>query len=264
MFKILVFGELMKDVFVYGNTRKAPDGPHLVFNEEYRKENDGGAGNLVANLKSLCPGIDVKLIHQNNIITKTRHVDESSNYTLLRIDEGDKVQGIGVKKLADYLYFYKFDYNAVVISDYCKGFLSNDDIEIILNHSKKLNIPTFIDSKKIFGEWSKNASFIKINKLEYENNLKAGIDPIKYSDNLIVTESQDGARYNNKLYPTWKSEVKDPSGCGDSFHSALIIKYLETKNIEKSILFGNKVASIAVSKKGVVAVTKEEANKIIC
>ena len=46
-------------------------------------------------------------------------------------------------------------------------------------------------------------------------------------------------------------EVKDSSGAGDSFMAALVIKFVQTQDIEQSIVYANSKASEVVSKKGV-------------
>ena len=78
---------------------------------------------------------------------------------LLRIDDNDQCPRFtDLDKLKDY--------DAVLISDYDKGFLNEEDIEYLLDKYPL----SFIDSKKIFGDWIMKASFIKINQSEYEKN----------------------------------------------------------------------------------------------
>jgi len=43
----------------------------------------------------------------------------------------------------------------------------------------------------------------------------------------------------------------DVSGAGDTFTASFILKYHQTKNIGKSIIFANLMSSIVVSKRGV-------------
>ena len=52
------------------------------------------------------------------------------------------------------------DYDAIVISDYNKGFLNEDDIKSLI---KQYPI-SFIDSKKIFDKWIDGTTFLKINE----------------------------------------------------------------------------------------------------
>ena len=47
-------------------------------------------------------------------------------------------------------------------------------------------------------------------------------------------------------------ETIDVSGAGDTFTASFIVKFFETRNVDKSIEFANEMSSIVVSKKGVV------------
>jgi len=54
MKKILVIGELCVDRFIYGDVKRlSPEAPVPVFNELEKVENNGMAGNVVENIKSL-------------------------------------------------------------------------------------------------------------------------------------------------------------------------------------------------------------------
>ena len=46
------------------------------------------------------------------------------------------------------------------------------------------------------------------------------------------------------------------SGAGDTFLAGLVSTFIHTKDIDKSIKFGNKCATEAVSQKGVVSLSK--------
>jgi D-beta-D-heptose 7-phosphate kinase/D-beta-D-heptose 1-phosphate adenosyltransferase len=80
MRKILVVGEVGKDIFVYGDVKRiCPEAPVPVFNPTHQSENLGMGGNVVENIKSLDKTIDVVLWHQTEKITKTRMVENKSN-----------------------------------------------------------------------------------------------------------------------------------------------------------------------------------------
>jgi sugar/nucleoside kinase (ribokinase family) len=56
----------------------------------------------------------------------------------------------------------------------------------------------------------------------------------------------------DNIYPSPDPrETIDVSGAGDTFTASFTVKYLETKNIEKSIIYANEMASIVVQKRGV-------------
>ena len=45
--------------------------------------------------------------------------------------------------------------------------------------------------------------------------------------------------------------MKDLSGAGDTFTAGLVVKFIETQDIEKSIKYANVCASKVVTQKGV-------------
>ncbi len=146
----------------------------------------------------------------------------------------------------------KFD--AIIISDYCKGFLNEQDIEFICKNNKNV----FIDTKKKLGDWIENADYIKINSLEYENNEKFLNEYYAVMDKTIVTKGNEGCLFQDKVYPTEDVPVKDISGAGDTFLAGLVVEYLKTNDIIKSIKFAQECTTKGVQKHGVSTVRTEE------
>ena len=246
MSKILVVGESCMDIFIYGDTpRLSPEGPAPVFIPTQERYNGGMASNVESNLISL--GCEVDLITNTSSITKTRYVHESSNTLLLRVDEGDVVKQVEDSKLKNVDYW---EYNMVVISDYNKGFLTEEDIAYIAY--KHPNV--ICDTKKKLGEWCRDIRFIKLNRSEFENNKEF----IKQNDwileKLIITLDKDGCKHNGKIYPTEQVEILDISGAGDTFVAAFSKKYIETSDVEQSITFANECSSKVVQKRGVTTI----------
>ena len=138
------------------------------------------------------------------------------------------------------------NYDAVILSDYNKGFMSEDNIDYVgRNHPL-----TFLDTKKILGSWCESISFIKINDNEYEKT-KHMIGP-KIESKLIMTLGSEGCRYAGVTYSVSNVEIKDPSGAGDTFVAGLAYKYVETTgDMEKALEFANKCATEVVQKRGV-------------
>ena len=135
--KILVIGDSCIDVFIYGKvSRLCPEAPVPIFNpiEKPQKENGGMAENVVANLYS-CGAEQVDLITNKDKSTKIRYVEESSNQMLLRVDWDDEIKDrLTAEQVLD-IDFSKYD--AVIVSDYCKGFLDEDVMRLI---SYKANV----------------------------------------------------------------------------------------------------------------------------
>ena len=241
---ILVIGESCVDVFTYGDCRRmCPEAPVPVFNPTKVIENLGMAYNVYKNLNSLQN--DCRILTNENYkrITKTRFIDDVTNHMFMRLDENDKTYGsCRIKNINLSLY------DAIVISDYNKGFLKEEDIQYITeNHDL-----VFLDTKKILGPWAKNTKYIKINLNEYERT-KNMIDDKTYN-NLIITMGSSGAKHKDIIYPVNEVEIKDVSGAGDTFLAGLVSKYIKTRCIEASIKFANDCATSVVQKKGVSVV----------
>ena len=248
MSRVLLIGESCMDIFIYGNTpRLSPEGPAPVFNPTKEQYNGGMALNVQSNLESLGVGVDI--ITHTSTITKTRYVHESSNTLLLRVDEDDIVDRISNSKLATKYW----DYDMVVISDYNKGFLTDEDIAYI--GFKHPNV--ICDTKKQLGNWCKDLRFIKLNRSEFENNKEFIEENDWILEKLIVTLDKDGCMYNGTSYPTEKVEIMDISGAGDTFVAGFVKMFLDTDDISQSIQFGNRCSAQVVQKRGVTTIDYE-------
>jgi len=244
--RVLVVGDICEDVFHYVKCdRLCPEAPVPVVVVKNTKESYGMAGNVSRNLESL--GCSVDLISNQERIRKVRYVDDNTNQMFIRVDDDKDVQRIrGIEDVN-----FK-DYACVVISDYDKGFLSEEDIKKI---SEKHHV-TFLDSKKYIGSWCEDITYIKINSFEYERTLHTikGMDSIL--NKMIITAGSNGCTYKDKVYPVSKVDVKDLSGAGDSFLAGLVKKYITTRNIKDSIEFANHCATQVVQQRGVSTITR--------
>jgi D-beta-D-heptose 7-phosphate kinase/D-beta-D-heptose 1-phosphate adenosyltransferase len=239
---ILVIGDSCVDIFVYGKCQRlCPDAPVPILIPTKKIENGGMAKNVYDNIKSIYHNVD--LITNENIITKTRYVDEKTNQMMVRVDSENSLSE-RIKNLNE-IHFDNYD--IVIISDYCKGFLNEEDIEFICNNHKNV----FIDTKKLLGNYCINAKLIKINEIEYENNIKSNIPMEKFYNNLIVTLGEKGCKYKDKIYPVEKVDIKDMTGAGDTFISALAVEFIKSNDVSNSIEFANKCSTIIVQHKGV-------------
>ena len=53
------------------------------------------------------------------------------------------------------------------------------------------------------------------------------------------------------MFPVKEVSVRDVSGAGDTFLAGLVVKYIETNDIRKSIKFAQECATVVVQKHGV-------------
>jgi len=243
MNRVLVIGDSCKDIFVYcAVNRFCPEVPVPILRVRESVTSGGMSLNVQKNFDRL--GMDCDIFTNANWenMTKSRYVHRESNHMFLRIDTDDEAEAADIRKI-------QFsEYDAIVVSDYNKGFLSTGDIKTICESHPTV----FIDTKKILGPWAENALYIKINDTEFKNSLPH-MTP-KLLNKTIHTMGAAGAELNGVRYPVEAVEVKDASGAGDTFMAALVTKYLEKSNIVEAIHFANSCARKVVQHRGVVTV----------
>ena len=247
--KVLIIGDSCKDIFVYGYiNRLTPEAPVPVFNPNRELSNDGMAKNVANNVEAL--GCTIYTITNPNSIKKVRYVDEKSKQLVLRVDEHDYCDRVAVElpkgNKCRIGLGGEVEVGAIIISDYCKGFLHEDDIEYIV----KNNINVFVDTKKELGDWINDVDYLKINSSEYESNKKFFKDN-DIMDKTIVTKGNEGCLFQGRIYPTEDVLVKDISGAGDTFIAGLVVEYLKSNDIKKAIDFAQECTKIVVQKHGV-------------
>ena len=246
--KILVVGDSCMDVYIYGKClRMCPDAPVPVMVPTETITYPGMAGNVVRNIEAL--EVEVTTLTNEEQIYKTRYVDSKTNHMFVRIDTGE--EHIARVKNLDTINFKEFD--AVIISDYCKGFLNEDDITYIAENSYR----TFLDTKKVINNiFADKISYIKINESEFAKC--RGHISQKVLDKTIVTIGGLGCIHNSQVYPVQKVDVKDNTGAGDTFLAGLVVKFCQTGDIAKAINYANKCATYVVQRKGTTVVNPKE------
>ena len=252
MHNVIVIGDKCTDKYVYGKcNRLSPEQPVPVLDKTEIKERPGMAANTEMNLKAF--GVNTVLLSQREEIIKTRFVDSNSGYQLMRLDETPKVGRIANAELK--MAFMHMNPDAVVISDYDKGYLTEDDLWIVCNN---INRPVFVDTKKrrLF---QKDNVYWKINKKEYDDLIQEDIPDLR---NLIVTLGSDGATWNNTIFKPEPVKVFDVCGAGDTFLAALVYKFLLTNDMRSSIMYANKAAAITVTHPGAYCLNQRDIKSI--
>ena len=138
-FNVLLIGDSCIDEYCYGLVeRLSPESPVPVLKFLKTTSNPGMAANVKQNLIAF--GLDVDFITNSERITKTRYIEIKSGHHMLRVDND-----IELLPWSGHLPFSLNEYDAIVISDYNKGFLTYETIEKICNDFVG---PIFIDTKK--------------------------------------------------------------------------------------------------------------------
>ena len=240
--KVLLIGDSCTDEYVYGDVKRLnPEAPVPILKFNRKETTKGMAWNVRENLMSF--GIEVYIATHEETIIKTRYIDEKYNQQMLRVDDEPIIKPMDCQ-------LPEGEYDALVISDYNKGFLTTEKISEIVD---SFDVPVFIDTKK--NHLPKLDAYVKINEHEYPN-FESSIN------NLIITRGGKGCEYEGKLYPAEKVNVFDVVGAGDTFLAALTYGYLTYGSIEEAIPFANKAAAVAVSHTGTYVLTEEDVQQL--
>lgn len=236
--KILLIGDSCIDEYVYGSCERInPEAPVPILKYNRLERSGGMTNNVRENLLSF--GMQVYTITNVETIIKRRYIEEKYNQQMLRVDEEPEIEPMNYKIPDD-------NYDALVISDYNKGFLST---EKIVELTESFNGPVFIDTKK--NKLPKVDAYVKINEHEFKNFESD-------TENLIITRGGKGCEFNGKLYPAEKVNVFDVVGAGDTFLSALVYFFLIKGNMYEALPYANKAASISVSNFGTYTLTSDD------
>lgn len=136
--RILVVGESFLDVWYVGEaTRLSPEAPLPVVSIDEILKLPGGANNVVQNLEALGASVQPFTVHAG---VKNRLVVHGGQQ-LARWDERDGCEGF---KQNTALRPVAQSYDAVVVSDYGKGFLTEDALAWL---EQFRSLPFFVDTK---------------------------------------------------------------------------------------------------------------------
>lgn len=264
--RIAVFGDIMLDIFQDGTVgRVSPEAPVPVVLNPTKTKYLGGAGNLALNLKRLGhdvtlftdigsdrPGeILIEMLKEENIEcyadyqgkpTTVKERIKGNDQHIVRVDTEDTTPNP-----KPYHPKLMSTYDAVVISHYRKGFITEKFAQWIIKQHR----PTFVDTPVSDMGWFLGATVVKTNEM---TNTDLGKNTA-----LVVTRGKEGAILldNDDDSPEHFPHVGPPvnevdvTGAGDVFVAALVHRYFSNENnIREAITFANMVAGMAVTNPG--------------
>ena len=206
--RVLLIGDSCTDVYVYGDVKRLnPEAPVPILEPKREDKTNGMAWNVYNNLTAF--GLSVFMLTNEEEITKTRYIDEKSNQQILRVDDEPEIEPLPYKEpfITDRSAYHKPPhvvppkdwYDIMVISDYDKGYITQDKLFELVDWFEG---PIIIDSKKTK---LPDECYIKVNDIEYEKLHTK-------SNHVIITRGGKGTEYQGKLYPAEKVNVFDVVG----------------------------------------------------
>lgn len=304
---ILVVGDIMIDHYISGKCdRISPEAPVPVVNFKQETYTLGGAGNVIKNLIALnvpaqvlavCGEDEASSQLENQLndagvtfyylakekgrptTIKTRVL--AGNHQLLRIDRESK-SPIAKKesdKLLKQLEKLLPQTKILILSDYCKGFFSDDLTKEIIALCRRHNVLSILDSKEKKLEKFAGVDILKPNKKEAalmsgveiidQESLKEACAIIKQKaqcQSVVVTLSDEGmAIYHDDtldMIPTRALEVYDVTGAGDTVIAAIAYGLAQGLSLHDACDLANHAAAVVVAKIGSATATLSEIEQL--
>ena len=311
---ILIIGDMVADVYLKGNiSRVSREAPVLVLEHAGEKVVPGGAANVVHNIATLGgqafavgligndkAGSGLRdILNDKNVettgliveenrptITKTRIIAGGSatvSQQIVRIDQEMKSPILNqteesfiniLKQVID-----KID--AVVLSDYGSGILSDKIRSFIIESCQEKNIKTIVDSRYDILKFE-GVSFVKQNEAEAAKAVgfeltsedavvtagKILLEKLQ-AEGIIISRGEQGMSLiqdNGEIHHipvVDKSEVFDVSGAGDTAVAAFILAIASGAKPVEATKIANFAAGIAVRKLGTATVSNEELKEVL-
>jgi D-beta-D-heptose 7-phosphate kinase / D-beta-D-heptose 1-phosphate adenosyltransferase len=223
MKNILLFGDLILDVYITGNhNRIAPEGPFPIVNINNKQTKLGCCGNVLSNISEFFDHIylitcfnekeinEIQQLIQNKNVTlinfhqENRHIIRksriySNTICCCRFDEEEicNIDSINEDKIIKYIESIISDINIVILSDYSKGTLTKQLSLELLKLTNEYNIISLIDPKTSDLSKYKNATLLKPNKNEFKDCLT--FEGISNYNDVKDIESKVMNKYNIKI-----------------------------------------------------------------
>ena len=302
--EILVLGDLILDRYIDGDARRvSPEAPVLVFESRGQRFRLGGACNVAANLASLGArptvlgvvgedgssvrlkdlleeagiGVSAMVVDADRPTTrKTRYVNRTAQ--VLRVDEEDRrpISGAVEADLLQHLAARPFPYQAILISDYGKGVVteavvaaaveaahSAGSLVVVDPKGKDYSVYRGIDLLTPNREEAMAATGIQIDNEADLHSVAEKLKEITGIRSATITLGKDGIYYETedgdaRTIPTDAKAVFDVTGAGDTVVAMLTLARCCGVEMHDSVRLANLAAGGVVGRFGPYAVSRGE------
>jgi D-beta-D-heptose 7-phosphate kinase/D-beta-D-heptose 1-phosphate adenosyltransferase len=300
--RVFVVGDVMLDRYIWGDVERiSPEAPVPIVHAVHRNERPGGAANVAMNIA----GLGAKAIlfgfvgdDENGAILEARvreaavtpeltRIASHPTTTKLRILSGkqqmlrlDTEQVAGYPNASYAALLARIEAtletaDAVVLSDYAKGSLTEAVCRRVIEAASTRGIPVLVDPKQrdfsryrgattICPNLSELSSVVGVSAKEPEALLTAGQALVAQLglQCLIATMSEKGIAIlkenSRSIAPAVARQVFDVSGAGDTVIATLALAMASGLETETAVQLANVAAGIVVGKVGTVPVTRDE------
>lgn len=308
--KVMIIGDLMLDHYMIGGVdRISPEAPVPVVRVERESSLLGGAGNVARNIASLggeallvaTVGSDedgnileglcndaqltTKLIRDPSRPTtkKTRII--ASNQQVVRVDQELAVplQEAEFAELFNYLQTVIDDYPVIILSDYGKGFISEEFMTrfmAMLDERPKRPL-VLVDPKTVNYDLYQGVDLLTPNTKEagegagllvsgQETVIRAGhalFDRLNCR-NLLITMGSDGMALfegteSIRHIPTFARKVFDVTGAGDTVIATIALALASEMELLTACTLANYAAGVVVGQVGAATASIDDLSEVV-
>jgi D-beta-D-heptose 7-phosphate kinase/D-beta-D-heptose 1-phosphate adenosyltransferase len=297
---VIVIGDVMIDInYISEIKRNAPEADIPIYNISSLKHILGGASNVALNLKNLGTNVEIiTVIGDDNYGNEIKNlfcssqlqhkifIDKERKTTQKnRIFVNDKlnvrydiesthdISDVVEDEIINYIINKNhYDIDAIIISDYDKGVITEKLCQTIISYANKKHIPTFVDPKLKNYMKYKGCFLFKPNQTEAETisgekNIHNILHFIKNKidcKNILLTRGKEGMILNN-VYNKIEHEsiinLIDVTGAGDVVLSVLVYVFIKEKDLLKACKIANYIGGKSVGVIGNYSVNLNDINE---
>ena len=309
--EIIVVGDIMLDHFIKGSvSRISPEAPVPVVAVSNEFFVAGGAGNVAVNLAALgAKPVMISVIGQDIGGQMLKGILQSKGIAVYGLAEDkDRPTTQKIRVMAEQQQIVRFDRESkknisrdiadacmksfelaiktakgVILSDYGKGMLSDQNIKTIIDKCRKRKIPVCVDPKIDNFKKYKNITCMTPNTKEAWEGagetpkageaaiVKLGNKILKMlgAQSILITRSADGMSLFEKgkklptTIPTMAREVYDVTGAGDTVISVFTLALAAGAALPEAAVLSNYAAGIVVGKSGTATATRKEIEGVL-
>lgn len=310
--KILVVGDLMLDEYLWGNVdRISPEAPIPVLDVKEINFRLGGAANTAHNIRVLGDKVFLagvvgndekgrilrKFLEEKGINTlgviiddqrkttlKTRAVAQNQQIVRIDIEQRNAISQETEDKIIDFIKSQIKDLNAIVISDYAKGVITEALSQRIISLARENNVFSIVDPKGTDVSKYRGCHIIAPNKKELGIALNIPFEQLAQegrflqaakilmvqamSDGVLVKCGAEGMVLLEKngdisRFPALNKKVIDVSGAGDTAIGVFTLAVAGGANHQEAAVLASNACAIKVGKMGTDVVLPEELEAIL-
>ncbi len=302
--KVLIVGDVMLDRYWWGSVgRISPEAPVPIVRLNQTTLSAGGAANVAVNVAGLgatplllgIVGIDSDADSIRGILTasgvdphnligvenrpttvKTRVIAHSQQVVRIDQESDDQIGKDVEEQIVIRIQSLVEEADAIILSDYAKGLLTDRLISMLINSSQEAGKPVLVDPKGKDYRKYQGATLITPNRREAAeacNMIESAPSIVEIAgdhllaeldvESLLITQGEEGMtlfrrNQGSKHFPTAARQVYDVTGAGDTVIATLATALGAGSDLETATRIANAAAGIVVEQIGTTAISIED------